>query len=87
MSAVCVAFPIKVGLSLSDYYELGSEDNIFGFLGVGATVSVPLGRATRIGRWHVHGGLEFQSLGETTKVFNGGDRSAVVASFGFGLKP
>lgn len=82
-----MAFPIRVGLGLSDYYELGSEDNTFGFLGIGATVTVPLGRATRIGRWHVHGGLEFQSLGETTKVFNGGDRSAAVASFGFGLKP
>ena len=82
-----IAFPIKVGLSLSNYYELGTKDNTFGFLGVGGTVTVPLGRVTRIGRWHVHGGLEFQSLGETTKVFNGGDRSAVVASFGFGLKP
>jgi hypothetical protein len=82
-----IAFPIRLGLSLRDYYELGSEDNTFGFLGVGATVTVPLGRAGRIGRWHVHGGLELQSLGETTKVFNGGDRAAVVASFGFGLRP
>lgn len=82
-----VAFPVKVGLSLSDYYELGNEDNTFGFVSVAGIVTVPLGRATRVGRWHVHGGLEFQSLGETTKVFNGGDRSAVVALFGFGLKP
>lgn len=81
-----VAFPVKVGLSLSDYYELGSEDNTFGVVNVAGIVTVPLGRATRVGRWHVHGGLGFQSLGETTKVFNGGDRSAMVASFGFGLK-
>jgi hypothetical protein len=82
-----VAFPVRVGLSLSDYYELGREDNTFGFVSVAGIVTVPLGRQTRVGRWHVHGGLEFQALGETTKVFNGGDRSAVVASFGVGLKP
>jgi hypothetical protein len=82
-----ISFPIKVGLSLGDYYELGSDDRTFGFLSGGGTVAVPLGRATRIGRWHVHGGLEFLSLGEAAKVFNGGDRYAVVASFGFGLKP
>jgi hypothetical protein len=82
-----IAFPIKVGLSLSDYYELGPRDHAFGFLGVGGAVMVPLGRPTKVGRWHVHGGLEFQTLGETTKVFNGGDRSAMVVSFGFGLKP
>lgn len=82
-----LAFPIKVGLSLSDYYELGSEDNTFGFVSVGTIVTVPLGRWSKVGRWHIHGGLEFQSLGETTKVFNGGDRSALVGSFGFGLKP
>ena len=37
----------------------------------------------------VPGSMAFFSAreGETTKVFNGGDRSAVVASFGFGLKP
>jgi hypothetical protein len=85
-SRASVGFPVKVGLSLRDYYELGGEDNTFGFVSVGGRVTVPLGRATRLGQWSAHGGLEFQSLGETTKVFNGGDRSAVVASFGVGLK-
>ena len=37
----------------------------------------------------VPGSMAFFSAreGEMTKVFNGGDRSTVVASFGFGLKP
>jgi hypothetical protein len=80
-------FPAKVGLSLGNYYELASQDNSFGFVSVGSIVTVPLGRAWRVGRWNVHGGVEFQSLGETTKVFNGGDRSTVIWSFGLGLKP
>ena len=79
-----IAFPVKVGLSLSDYYELGSEDNTFGFVSFGSVVTVPVGRATRVGRWHAHGGLELQSMGGTTRVFNGGNRSAMVASFGLG---
>lgn len=82
-----LAFPVRVGLSLANYYELAGEDHTFGFVSVGATASVPLGRRSRIGRWHVHGGVEIQALGETTKVFNGGDGSTVIASFGFGLRP
>ena len=53
--------PIKVGLSLSDYYELGNEDNRFGFASVGGFVSVPLGGASRNGRLHARGGVEVQS--------------------------
>jgi hypothetical protein len=30
----------------------------------------------------LHGGVEFHALGETTKVFNGGDRSKVIAVLG-----
>lgn len=81
-----IAFPVKVGLSLRDYYELAGKDNTFGFVSIAGIVTVPLGRTSRAGQWNVHGGLEFQSLGETTKVFNGGDRSKTVALFGFGLK-
>lgn len=82
-----LAFPVKVGLSLGDYYELAGEDNTFGFVSVGATASVPLGRGSRLGRWIVHGGVEIQALGETTKVFKGGDGSTVTASLGFGFRP
>jgi hypothetical protein len=37
-------------------------------------------------QWSVHGGVEMQALGETTKVFNGGDGSTVSATFGFGWR-
>jgi hypothetical protein len=82
-----VTVPIKVGLSLHDYYELGNQDNWFGFASAGGFVSVPLGGASKVGRWHVRGGVEVYSLGDTTKVFNGGDRFQTVASIGVAMKP
>jgi hypothetical protein len=33
----------------------------------------------------VHGGVEYQALGETTEAFNGGDSSRVIGSIGFGF--
>ena len=83
---VTIAFPVKVGLSLGNYYELAGNDHTFGFASVGATASVPLGARSRLGQWSVHGGVEVQALGETTEVFNGGDGSTVSATFGFGWR-
>jgi hypothetical protein len=37
------------------------------------------------GAWNVHGGVEFQALGDTTEAINAGDGSKVIGSFGFGL--
>jgi hypothetical protein len=68
-----VAFPVKVGLSLSNYYEtvnLGSApfpntDDTFGFFSVAGIVTVPLSIVpTRFGTWNVRGGVEYQRLGE-----------------------
>jgi len=84
---IALSFPVKAGLSVRDYYELGERDHTFGFFSVGSILTVPVTRASKVGRWNVHGSLEFQSLGETTKVFNGGDRSVVIASVGVGLRP
>ena len=80
-----VSFPVKVGLSLDDYYELADHDNRFGFVSVASILTVPLGRKSGAGQLSLHGGVEFQALGETTKVFNGGDRSKVSAVLGVGL--
>lgn len=83
--AVSIAFPAKVGLSLSNYYELAGVDHKFGYASVSGVVTVPLGGTSNVGRWNVHGGVEFQSLGDTTKALNGGDGSKAIGSFGFGL--
>jgi len=83
--AVTLAFPVKVGLSVSDYYELAGVDNKFGYVSVAGIVTVPLGSTSMFGAWNVHGGLEFQALGDTTKAINNGDGQKVIGSFGIGL--
>lgn len=83
-----IAFPTKVGLSLSDYYEIpgGGPDQRFGYFSVSGIVTVPIsGIPARFGGWNVHGGVEFQALGDATKAFNGGDGSKIIGSFGIGL--
>jgi hypothetical protein len=90
---VSIAVPVKVGLSLSDYYELNVGtpaapvfvDHTFGFFSIAGIATVPLGGATRLGSWNVHGGVEYQALGDTTKFFNGGDSSRVIGSVGIGF--
>jgi hypothetical protein len=72
--------PIKLGLSVGDYYELDGTDHKFGFFSVGGLVTVPMGS-----QFNVHGGLEVQALGETTEALNGDDSSAVIGSIGLGF--
>ena len=80
-----VAVPLKLGLSLGDYYELAGVDNKFGYLSVTGLVTVPLGGTTSYGAWNLHFGAEFQKLGDTTKALNGGDDSQLIYSGGFGF--
>ena len=80
-----IAVPVKVGLSLGNYYELDGQDQRFGFASIAGIVTVPLGSTTQYGAWNVHGGVEFQKLGETTAFFNGGDRSKLIGSIGIGF--
>jgi hypothetical protein len=80
-----VAVPIKAGFSLSDYYELAGVDNTFGFFSIAGIVTVPLGGTTGFGAWNVHGGVEYQALGDTTQSFNGGDGSRVIGTIGIGF--
>jgi hypothetical protein len=84
-SKASVAVPVKVGLSLGDYYELAGVDHGFGFFSVAGIVTVPLGPTTKFGAWNVHGGAEFQKLGDTTAFFNGDDDSQVIGSIGIGF--
>jgi hypothetical protein len=85
--------PVKVGLSLANYYELNTGtaaapvfvDNTFGYFSVAGLVTVPLGGTTSFGAWNLHGGVEFQALGDTTKALNGGDGQRVIGSIGIGF--
>lgn len=85
-----VAFPIKVGMSLGDYYELAGEDNKFGFFSIAGIATIPLGGTTNFGSWNIHGGVEYQRLGDTTAAFNLDDdglpkKNQVIGSIGFGF--
>jgi hypothetical protein len=61
-----IADPIKAGFSLADYYGLAGADNSFGFFSIAAVVTVPPGGTTGFGAWNLHGGVEYQALGDTT---------------------
>jgi hypothetical protein len=86
-----LAVPVKVGLSLSNYYEMLDVDGVytddkFGFFDVGALVTVPLtGIPSSFGSWNIHGGVDVLVFGDTTKSFNTGDTSKVVGVFGLGF--
>lgn len=80
-SRVALAIPVKVGLSLKDYYETPfDEDATFGFLDTGVAVRVPFSGPA--GVWTVHGDASVLTLGKTTRAFNLGDRHQIVASVG-----
>ena len=84
-SKASIGFPIKVGLSAGDYYELDGQDNKFGYFSIAGIVTVPLGGTTSFGAWNIHGGVEYQKLGTTTEFFNGGESNQVIGSFGIGF--
>jgi hypothetical protein len=92
-SRASLTVPVKVGLSLADYYELNTGtaaapvfvDNRFGYFSMAGLVTVPFGGTTSFGAWNVHGGVEFQALGDTTKALNGGDGQRVIGSVGIGF--
>ncbi len=92
-SRASVSVPVKVGLSLANYYELNTGtadapvfiDNTFGYFSIADLVTVPLGGTTNFGAWNLHGGVEFQALGDTTKALNGGAGHRTIGSIGIGF--
>jgi len=80
-----VAVPIKLGLSLKDYYELNGEDQKFGYIAGGVLFTVPLSG----GKWNVHAGVDVYGLGDATGAANGDSdgprKSWAIASGGIGV--
>ena len=67
-----MAFPVKVGLSLSNYYEdpITRDDSTFGFGSAAGIVTYPLSaKPTKFGTWNLHGGVEYQRLGSSAETF------------------
>ena len=85
-SSASLTFPVKVGLSIGNYYELNGVDNRFGYFSASGVASVPLKAVpVSFGSWNLHAGVEFQQLGTTTKTFNNGDAQKIIFSGGIGL--
>jgi hypothetical protein len=86
-SAVTLGVPVKVGLSLKDYYQTPTgSDNKFGYVDAGVLLTVPFTRIpSQYGAWNVHGGVNYLGFGDTTKAFNNGDAGQVIVSGGIGI--
>ena len=82
VAGVTAGAPVRVGLSLSHYYEGFSRDERFGFASVAGTVTRFLGERTRFGSFNVHGGVEYLWLGERNQIFGETD---VIGSVGVGF--
>jgi hypothetical protein len=81
-----LTIPVKLGVSLNDYYELNGEDHKFGYFDIGGLVTYPLsGIPGSFGSWNIHGGVDVITMGDTTKVFNQGDKAKVAGLVGIGL--
>lgn len=98
---VSLAIPVKVGLSLGDYYETVdfsgvdpvSEDETFGFFSIAGSVTVPFtAMPTKYGTWNVHGAVEYQRLGDRNAAAlgaltgaDGPENNQVIATVGIGF--
>lgn len=71
---VSISFPVEVGLSVSDYYEVAGNDETFGYLTAGVAASIPLDfMPDGYGEWSLSAGLDYLMLGDNTETINGGD--------------
>jgi hypothetical protein len=80
-----IGVPVKLGLSLGNYYELAGKDRKLGYASFAGIVTVPLGGITSSIGWNLHGGVEYQMLGDMPKAINDGDGSKLIGSVGVGF--
>ncbi len=83
---VTLAVPVRVGLSVRNYYELDGTDHAFGFLSIGGLLSMPVTPASSaLGTWSLRGAVDYYAFGDTTKAFNRGEAYKVVGLVGVGV--
>ncbi len=83
-----VTVPVKVGLSISNYYEdlNTGEETTFGFFDIGGLVTMPFGaQPGKFGSWNFHAGADVLFLGDATASFNDGESTKVVGLIGIGV--
>jgi hypothetical protein len=87
--AATFTVPVKIGMSLKDYYEGPAGDQKFGFFDIGGLVTVPLsGVPSQFGSWNFHAGADvlfFPGEDSVLRLLNDGESSKVVGLFGIGL--
>ena len=90
--SVGVTFPVKIGLSLSGYFENGIDSALpggfsdtFGYLDVAAVVAVPLPVSENYGSCELTGGLHLMALGSYLESLNESDGVQVIGSFGVSI--
>ncbi len=94
---VDLAIPVALGLSLDDYYEDGqaaNDDDLFGFLDIGAVLSTPLPVPAEYGSWSLSFGVHVIFLGDTAETIagptgfgvTGGDSTEFYAHFGISIE-
>lgn len=69
--SLSLAVPVRVGLSVKDYYEGAAGSDRFGFFSSGLIVSVPV--SARNVAWDVHGGVDLMWFGRNMKTLHMGD--------------
>jgi len=87
-SKVTLAVPVKLGMSLKDYYQLDGVDHSFGFFDIGGLVTVPISKMpSAFGSWNLHGSVDLLTFGDTTREYNGTDKNKtrVVGLIGIGV--
>ena len=80
-----LAVPVKLGLSLRDYYEGPTGSNSFGYFDTGLIASVPLAFMPARTAWEVHGGVDILWLGDNLRLLNGSDRVKPVGILGLSV--
>ena len=83
-SRVTVSVPVKVGLSLGDYYEGLNGDEKFGYFSIAGIATAPFtSMPTKFGTWNVHGGVEYQRLGDRNSFAYGKNQAIYSIGIGF----
>jgi hypothetical protein len=79
---VSLALPLKIGLSMSNYYEdANGNDDTFGFFQGGPVVSVPLAFIpAEYGSWAASAGVALYAFGNNLKQYNDNDTPWVVGT-------
>jgi hypothetical protein len=82
---VAITVPVTVGLGLKDYYfDSGGSEEFLGYLGVGATASVPLAFIpSDYGAWNMTATVQYLHLNaEGLQDVNNGDDYAIIGKLG-----